>query len=176
MGAINNIEEQLRGGHPNSLGNTIQVVELVLKNPSRFDELYQCYFSKDEVVRLRVSNAMKRICKEDKSLLLPYLDGFLNEIAAIDQASTQWTIAQLFLMLEKQLSPEQLLRAKQILLNNVKHHGDWIVLNMTMETLAKWAIKDENLKRSLLPELQRLEKDPRKSVASKASKKLAQLT
>ena len=36
-------------------------------------------------------------------------------------------------------------------------------------------VKDEELKHRLLPELHRLEKDSRKSVASKASKKLAQL-
>ena len=101
------IERLLSGGHPNSLGNTVEVVDMVLANPSKFESLFNTYFSKDEVVRLRVSNAMKRICKANKSLLVPYIDRFLDEIAIINQASTQWTLAQLFLELEKDLNESQ---------------------------------------------------------------------
>lgn len=170
------IEAQLKGGHPNSLGNTVEVVSQVLKQPEKFNELFHCYFSNDEVVRLRVSNAMKRIAKENKGLVIPYLDRFLNEISLIDQASTRWTLAQLFLMLDKHLAPQQLKNAKKILMTNLRESDDWIVLNMTMETLAKWALKDDELKIELLHRLEQLKKDPRKSVCSKATKKLAQLT
>ena len=172
---MQNIEKQLKGGHPNSLGNTVEVVSQVLKQPDLFKELFQCYFSDDEVVRLRVSNAMKRIAKENQGLVIPYLDRFLNEISLIDQASARWTIAQLFLMLDKQMTPPQLKSAKEILLTNLRESDDWIVLNMTMETLANWAIKDNKLKAELLPRLKQLKNDPRKSVCSKAAKKLAQL-
>ena len=172
---MKSIENQLTGGHPNSLGNTIEIVELVLDQNSYFDELFHCYFSQDEVVRLRVSNAMKRIAKENEELLIPYLDRFLDEISEIDQASTKWTLAQLFLMLQTHMNDRQFQRAKEILLNNLHNSDDWIVLNMTMETLANWAIEDEALKQQLLPRLKQLKKDPRKSVFSKASKKLVQL-
>ena len=56
---MKNFEQRLTGGHPNSLGNTIEVVNEVLKDEKLFDELFNCYFSRDEIVRLRVSNAMK---------------------------------------------------------------------------------------------------------------------
>jgi hypothetical protein len=79
-------EERLTGGHPNSLGNTIEVVADVLAHPERIEELYQCYFSEDEVVRLRVSNAMKRLARANGDLLFPYLDRFLKDISKIDQA------------------------------------------------------------------------------------------
>ena len=75
---MQNIETILKGGHPNSLGNTLEVVEMVLKNPGRLEELYLCYFSDDEVVRMRVSNAIKRITKEKRQLVIPYLDRFLG--------------------------------------------------------------------------------------------------
>ena len=170
------IEERLTGGHPNSLGNTIEVVEEVLQNPSLFEEFFNCYFSTDEVVRLRVSNGIKRICKADKSLVLPYVDRLLNEIAKINQASTQWTLAQLFLMLEKDLSESQKSKAKEILRNNLATHSDWIVLNQTIETLGKWSVKDEALKAWLLPHLKRLSKDERKSVAKRTLKTLDSLS
>ena len=164
------LEERLKGGHPNSLGNTIEVVEEVLQQPSLFDELFNCYFSDDEVVRLRVSNAMKRIGKANRLLLVPYIKRFLNEVSQINQASTQWTLAQLFLLLQKDMSEAQLAKAKQILKHNLANHQDWIVLNMTMDTLGKWSKKDLDLKLWIEPHLKRLAGDNRKSVAKKASK------
>jgi len=61
--------EMLAGGHPNSLGRTIEVVDIILSDSSRLEELFNCYFSPDAVVRLRTSNAMKRICKVQKKWL-----------------------------------------------------------------------------------------------------------
>ncbi|WP_422860347.1 hypothetical protein ACOKFD_05640 [Flagellimonas sp. S174] len=169
-------EDRLTGGHPNSLGNTLEVVEEVLQNPLLFDDFFNCYFSKDEVVRLRVSNGIKRICKANKSIVLPYLDRLLNEISKIEQASTQWTLAQLFLMLEKDLSTTQKSKAQEILKKNLAAHSDWIVLNQTMETLGKWAEKDGVLKEWIIPYLNRLVQDERKSVSKKASKILQRLS
>ena len=54
----------LNGGHPNSLDRTVEIVEIIFQDASRFAELYHCYFSKDEVARLHTSNAMKRIYAE----------------------------------------------------------------------------------------------------------------
>ncbi|UJH67869.1 hypothetical protein [Allomuricauda sp. SCSIO 65647] len=169
-------EQRLKGGHPNSLGNTVELVDEVLADHGLFDELFHCYFSEDEVVRLRVSNAMKRICKAKKDLLLPYLDRFLDDIANIDQASTQWTLAQLFLLLENDMAKAQMAKAKTLLKHNLAHHNDWIVLNQTMDTLAKWAKKDEELQKWLIPHLERLTNDNRKSVSKKALKVLASVS
>jgi len=169
---MKNFETQLSGGHPNSLGNTVAVVDTVLANHECFDELFHCYFSDDEVVRLRVSNAMKRICKVEKQLLLPYINRFLNEIATIDQASTQWTLSQLFLQLEKELTEDQKQQAQNIMKNNLAHHNDWIVLCQTMETLGKWAKTDPSLREWLHLQLTRLKGDVRNSVSKKAAKVL----
>ena len=35
--------------------------------------------SDDEVVRLRTSNAMERVARENKGLVVPYLDAMMNE-------------------------------------------------------------------------------------------------
>jgi len=173
--AMRNFEERLKGGHPNSLGNTVEIVDEILAENDLFDELFQCYFSNDEVVRLRTSNAMKRVCKEKKTILIPYIDRFLNEIAQINQASTQWTLSQLFDMLSKELNTDQKAHAQKIMMHNLEHHNDWIVLNQTMATLAKWAKKSDELKNWLLPHLERLSSDSRKSVAGRATKLIDQL-
>ena len=163
-------EEMLTGGHPNSLGRTLEVVDIVMVDPDRLSELYQCYFSSDEIVRLRTSNAIKRISREKPEWLIAYIDKFIDEISNIDQASAQWTLANLFQTLATYMSPGQRAGAQKILKRNLESHHDWIVLNNTMQTLADWAQIDQDLKKWLLPHLDRLTRDTRKSVAGRAKK------
>lgn len=169
---MRNFEQRLTGGHPNSLGNTVEIVEEVLANQDLFEELFNCYFSENEIVRLRVSNAMKRICKEKPDYLVPYIGRFLDEIALINQPSTKWTLAQLFEMLDKHFTPRQLEQAKSIIKHNLETESDWIVLNNSMETLAKWGKTDAELANWLVPHLVRLSKDTRKSVSKRATRLL----
>lgn len=168
-----NFEKRLKGGHPNSLGNTIEVVEEVLETPTLFEELFNCYFSPDEVVRLRVSNAMKRVCRANRPMLIPYIDRLLQDVSQIDQASTQWTLATLFHELKSEMSISQKNSALVIMKGNLEHHNDWIVLNTTMQTLAQWDSENADLQSFLSIQLQRLAEDDRKSVSKRAQKLLA---
>ncbi|MEM7114838.1 MAG: hypothetical protein AAF614_20550 [Chloroflexota bacterium] len=73
------------------------------------------------------------------------------------------------------MSKEQRERARAHLQRNLATHNDWIVLNSTMKTLGAWAKKDEELCHWLVPHLERLSGDKRKSVAKQAGKWLAVL-
>ena len=168
-------EHMLTGGHPNSLGRTIEVVETVLADPARMEELYGCYKSADEVVRLRVSNAMRRVQAERPDLVLPFVDRLIDEIGDLDQPSAQWTLAKLFEGAWAQMSEDQKARAKALVMRNLAEHGDWIVLNNSMEALSAWSREDAALRKWLPPHLKRLAKDPRKSVSKRAVKALAYL-
>jgi len=139
-------EEMLTGGRPNSLGRTIEVVNIVLSNSARLSNLYNCYFSVDEIVRLRTSNAIKRISLENPGWLIPYIDKLISEISKINQPSVQWTLANLFQTLSVFMSETQKASAKKIIRNNLENYTDWIVINNAMDTLSKWAIKDSDLK------------------------------
>ena len=169
-------ESMLTGGHPNSLGRTLEVVDTVLAHPERLEDLYQCYFSEDEVVRLRTSNGIKRVTKAHPDWLVPYIDRFIDEISKIDQASTQWTLANLFDLLESRLSAEQKEKAQAIMQHNLANHSDWIVLNNSMQVLGDWSKKDPELAAWLKPHLERLSGDERKSVAKRATKLLAKMS
>lgn len=175
MTSTNNFEARLAVGKPNSLGNTVEVAHEVLTRPELFEELFNCYFSENEWVRLRVSNAMKRIGTSLPEMLVPYIDRLLVEISEIDQYSTQWTLAQLFDVLSGWLSPEQKAAAINIMKRNLLKYDDWIVLTQTMNTLGKWAKKDQKLAQWLIPELERCNDDSRKAVAGKAFKTLKSL-
>jgi hypothetical protein len=168
-------ETMLTGGHPNSLGRTIEVVDTVLANPERFTELFNCYGSRDEVVRLRVSNALKRVEAERHDLLVPVIDRLIDEIGNLDQASAQWTLADLFARLRHDMTSTQFDAALSILKRNLSQHKDWIVLNRTIDTLSSWAKQDSALSKWLCPHLERLSEDPRKSVAKRATKALEKL-
>ncbi len=175
MAAEERFEDMLTGGHPNSLGRTVEVVETVLGDTERFGDLFDCYGSDDEVVRLRTSSAVKRVQAERPDLLVPFYDRLIDEIGELDQASAQWTLALLFDCGREDMSEEQKECAERILRRNLAEHGDWIVLNNTIEVLSSWAADDPELKTWVLPHLERLSKDPRKSVAKRAAKKLKQL-
>lgn len=166
-------ESMLSGGHHNSLGRTVEVVDVVLADRTRLSDLYSCYFSTDEVVRLRVSSAMKRVTAANPSWTMDYLDGLQTEISAIDQASTQWTLALLFDLTRELQTPRQRRRSIEIMQRNLADNDDWIVANNTMAVLAGWTNEFPKLENWLVPHLQRLSADRRKSVASRATKLLA---
>ncbi|MEM7439239.1 MAG: hypothetical protein AAF393_06540 [Pseudomonadota bacterium] len=169
------LETMLTGGHPNSLGRTIEVVDTVFANPERVEDLYACYRSADEVVRLRVSNGMRRVQAERPDLIVPFYDRLIDEIGQLDQASAQWTLAKLFEVGRSDMTEDQVNRAEALMRRNLAEHGDWIVLNNTMETLALWSREKQELHNWLLPHLNRLSKDPRKSVSKRAQKLLKKL-
>lgn len=169
------MEEMLTGGHPNSLGRTVEVVEKVLAQPEGMTELFNCYQSADEVVRLRVSNALRRVQAVRPDLVVPFVDRLIEEIGELDQASAQWTLPKLFAGAEREMSQDQQERAEALVKRNLARHDDWIVLNNSIEYLARRAEQDPDLRAWLRPHLQRLTGETRKSVARRATKALDHL-
>lgn len=162
----------LTGGHHNSLGRTLEVVEAVLNTPARRQELYECYFSDDEIVRLRTSSSIKRIFLAHPEWFTEYADRLLDEITKIDQPSTKWTLAQLWLEHKKLLTPEQLVRAKDNLIKVLHEENDWIALNMSMKTLSNFVKDDPALIVRCADRTRELANDSRKSVSKGALKLL----
>ncbi|WP_434993788.1 hypothetical protein [Arthrobacter sp. Ld5] len=162
------IERMLSGGHPNSMGRTVEVVELVAADRSRLQELFDCYGSEDPVVRLRTSSAFKRLEAARHEWLVPFADRLIDDVGTLDQPSAQWTLAKLFLRLTADLTPDQRDRATLLLQRNLEREHDWVVLINTMETLSAWSDGDPALRAWLDPQLERLAEDPRTSVAERA--------
>lgn len=176
MSSVSLFEADLTGGHPNSLGNTVAVVERVLADESLVDELVATYASSDEVVRLRVSSALKRVGGEKPEWVYRRLGQIESWVAEREQPSAQWTLAQLYASLSGMLTPQQKRHAIFVTQGFLGTSTDWIVLNFSMQTLADWAENDLELRGWLIPELVTLAKDPRKSVATRAKKLLHALS
>jgi hypothetical protein len=167
--------EVLKGGHHNSLGRTEEVVQVVLADRARLNELFAGLGDRDELVRMRVGDALEKVCAQRPEWLVPRVERLLGEVGEIEQPSVQWHLAQMLQRLRPELSDDQATRATKLLKRNLTGSSDWIVLNRTMDALAEWAARDRALAAWLRPELKRLSRDQRKSVASRASRHLANL-
>ena len=166
--------EMLRG-NANSLGRALEVLAAVKKDPKRADELFELYFQDDEWVKLRVSNVFRRLWREDKSWVEPYVERWVSEVAKIDQPSVQWTFAQLTGECRSKLSDKQQQAAIKQVKTYLTESDDWIVLNASLATLGDYAKTDDPIKKWLVPQLEKLQKHPKKSVAGRAKKIAANL-
>lgn len=173
---VESFAQVLEGGHPNSLGRTGEVVAIVLADHSRLEELFATVTHPDAVVRLRVGDALEKVCRERPDWFLEHVDRVLDELGEIPQPSIQWHVAQILDRLRGDLSEDQAQRSTALLERNLAESTDWIVLNVTMDVLTRWAVDDRRLADWLTPQLQRLCQDGRRSVATRASRRLADLS
>jgi hypothetical protein len=109
-------EPILTGGDRRSLGRVDEVIEAVLARPSSFAALFDCLFSADEIVRMRAGDAIEKVARRRPDLLEPYHERLLVDVAAIEQASVQWHLAQILPRLE--LGPSERRRAIVVLKRN----------------------------------------------------------
>lgn len=165
------IHATLQEGKPRSLGRTDEVVSYVLTHSDRLDELFECVFDSNEIVRLRAGDALEKVCRQHPDWLEPYTDRLLSDVAAIPQPSVQWHLVQMIGELD--LTPEQHARAIEILKRNLETATDWIVLNYSLEEFARFARADPSLQPYFVEQLTRQTQSRHKSVAKRATKLLA---
>lgn len=122
------------GGHANSLGRANEVFELLQKDASRLDELFDCISHEDAWVRMRAIDTFEKLVRQNPKLALHYLEGIFNDLTKSDQPSIQWHLAEIFT--EVELTDTQRVKAIEWLKNNLKTVSvDWIVAANTMKAL-----------------------------------------
>jgi hypothetical protein len=165
------VEGLLTGGHPRSLRNAGIVVDAASRQPERLEELVQCVFSADEVVRMRASDALEKVCRPQPRLLQRFVPRLLGEMSRIEQASVQWHLAQI--LAEVSLDEGQQAQAITFLEHYLDTSGDWIVINCTLQALAVFARASPAVRARLTERLHRCQHSQYKSVAARARKLLA---
>lgn len=166
------LNNALTGGDPRSLGKTEEVVAHVLKNKNKLVELFACIESSDEVVRMRASDALEKICKQKPSWFISYKHELLNKWPSIHQASVQWHLAQM--LSEISLTESETQRAIMILKKNLETTSDWIVENLALESLAEFTRRGLFDTNELIDILNLHAKSNHKSVVSRVNKLLAE--
>lgn len=125
------------GGKTNSLGRVNEVIDTVLRDKKRLDELYGCLFADDAWVRMRAADALEKICRQQPSWLSPFIDRIQADFAETTQPSLQWHIAQIYAQIP--LTQPQKTRAIAWLRKLIAtKDADWIVSANAMETLAQF--------------------------------------
>jgi hypothetical protein len=166
-------EEVLAEGNRRSLGRAEEIVGIVIRHPDRFEELFDCIFSEDEIVRMRASDALEKVCRQRPDLFQPYTSTLLTEVSKINQPSVQWHLAQIIARLT--LNTKDKATAISVLKINLLQSKDWIVLNWTLDSLAKFALDDARLRQWFIGVLRQYQGSDYKSIASRARRLLAQL-
>lgn len=162
------------GGKKNSLGRAEEVVQIVLADQSRLNELYNCLFEDDAWLRMRAIDALEKVCRVHPEWLEPYVERLLGEVAAIEQASIHWHLAQMFG--EINLTPDQRERAIALMKRNISSNSaDWIVASNTMETLAGFVADGTVPAKELMSLLEIQQTHHSKAVVKRATRILDQL-
>ena len=163
------------GGKKNSLGRVNDVIELILADKTRLDELYSCLFNEDAWIRMRAADALEKICRQHPEWILPYIDRFPAELHQSSQPSIQWHVAQIYRevsLTDQQKSIaikwlEQLLSNKEV---------DWIASANAMDTLAQF-VRDGDVSKSEYIKLLEIQQGhTSKSVVRRATKILESLS
>lgn len=109
----------IEGGKKNSLGRVNEVIDTVLADRARLDELYQTIFHEDPWVRMRAIDGFEKICRVHPDWVEPYVDNIQTELATSTQSSIQWHIAEIYRHV--QLQPDQTRPAITWLMNKVNN-------------------------------------------------------
>lgn len=162
-------------GHANSLGRVDEVIEFVLHDKSRLDELYGCLFNEDAWVRMRAADALEKICRHHPGWLLPYIDRLQDELAASTQPSIQWHLAQIYSQVD--LTPNQ----KRVAIHWLKQllstkEIDWIVAANAMDALVQFTRDGSFSVAEVIPLLRTQQKHKSKAVIKRANKLLTELS
>ena len=160
----------LAGGDARSLGKTQAVVELVLSRQALLEELFACLFQPDEIIRMRAGDAIEKVCRQKPAWLEPYKQQLINDVPHIKQASVQWHLAQIFS--EISLDAGEKKQAIAIMRHNLDTMDDWIVTNLTLESLAAFVRGGAFDRSEFTGILKQHLKSRHKSVAARANKLL----
>jgi hypothetical protein len=165
--------EVLSVGKPNSLGRADEVVQEVLADKKRLDELYECIFADDAWIRMRAIDSFEKICRVHPEWVEAYGGKILKDLTSSTQPSIQWHLAEIFNQI--QLSPSQQKAAIKWMKDLVSTSDvDWIVSANTMDTLAQFT-RDNKFSQSKLIELLQVQlKHKSKAVVKRASKLMSE--
>ena len=165
-----NFEQSLKAGHRNSLDNTLEVVDAVVNNTDKMEDLFLCYQSDDETVRLRTSNAFKRIFREKQELFNKWKQRFIMEAAEIDQPSAKWTTIQILDELFDQLDEKEKTQSIEICLRYLRNEEDWIVINQSLNFMRNYLERFDFIDPEMMKLLNYFVDDERKSISKNAEK------
>jgi HEAT repeat protein len=166
------IIELLSGGDRRSIGASEEIVEMVLEDHSRFEELVQALDNQDDVVRIRAADALEKVSRQAPELLPEYRN-LISRLAASSQMEVRWHIAQMMPRLN--LAGTYRDAAIQLLFAYLDDESA-IVRVSALSSLEELSRDDEELRSRLLPLVEELSTTGSPSVRARCRKLLKTLS
>jgi len=148
-----NILEKLRGGDLRSIGRAEEVVQDILDNSALFEAVFEGLLDDDPRIRMRSADVLEKVSSKHPECLQPFKTRLINEISRIEQQEVRWHVAQMFSYLEVDESERD--KIIEILFSYIDGPGkSKIVKTFSMQTLADFAEKDEDLRPRIIRKLE----------------------
>lgn len=144
---------KLEGRDRRSIGRSEEVVEDVLREPVLLGVLIEGIFRDDAVVRMRASDALEKVSRQNAEYVLPYKQKLIELAANESQNEVRWHLAQILPRLE--LNHEENKRVIKVFLNYLTGNSS-IVNACVMQAFADIAEVDSKLRPELLVHIKEL--------------------
>lgn len=136
------ILEKLIEGDLRSIGKSPEVVGLVLKDPTLFEELLFGMIHEDPGVRMRASDAVEKITRVHPEYLEAHKIIFIEEVLAQTQQEVRWHAAQMVTRFN--LDNQELNRVIHFLFKFLEDDSKIVQVN-SLQALADLAEKNQEL-------------------------------
>ncbi len=166
---------ELAIGKPNSLGNTLKVVKAVESNSRLFPQLLKLLLHEDSIVAMRAMNATKRLMRADRDFFVPQKEALVKVYSKSKHNVVRLGLITLYFDFVREFSATESRMIKTLTLKWVNETEDWMILAQGLKLLEKLAKIDPKIQPEVIAVAKSLQKDPRKSVSTKAKKVLSGL-
>lgn len=170
---MSRIVKKLKGGDLRSIGRSDEVVQEILDNPSLFREVFQGVLSSDPIIRMRSADVIEKISAKHPEYLQPFKDKLINEVSKVKQKEVQWHTAQMFSYIK--VNKKERDKIIKILLSYIETSDSNIVKVFSMQTLADFAEKDQELNPRIIKLIEEMMKQGAPSVISRGKKLVERL-
>ena len=159
---------ELAAGKPNSLGNTLNVVRTVTREPKRFPQLLALLLHQEPLVAMRAMNATKRLMRGDSAFFHPHRGSLVTEYSKTKHNVVKLGLITLYFDFINEFTPTEVRRIKVLTLRWVSEAIDWMILVQGLKLLEKLDKLDPAFEPKVLAVAKRLRNDSRKAVSTKA--------
>lgn len=170
---MSTLRERLSGGTRTSVGQSDDVIQHLLDDPSSLADVYGLFLDGDPVVAMRASYVAMRVAEKSPSSVRPFAEVLLRNLELFQQQEVRWHVPQLLVHLD--LTKTQRRRAYEIVMEWAETDKSKIVGYYAFQAAADFAELDKDLLQDFIPRIRAANKSGAKSIQNRCKKIAKQL-
>jgi len=168
------ILEKLKGGDLRSIGRSREVVQDIFDNPALFETVFEGLLDDDSRIRMRSADVLEKASSKHPEYLQPFKTRLINDVSKIEQQEVRWHVAQMFSYLD--VDEKERDKIIKILFSYIDGPGkSKIVKTFSIQTLADFAEKDEDLRPRMIRKLEEIINTGSPAMVSRGKKLIEKL-